>query len=64
MTKDLSREKQGNWKVWFGVTCWLLWQKRNVEIFQNERELVDSVVEIKRRVQEILIGLDILSVAV
>ena len=49
-----------NWKTWFGVACWVLWYRRNNEIFNKERSKDDSVMEISRRVHEILYNLTVL----
>ena len=44
----------GNWKIWIGVACWILRCNGNSEIFDNERPRDDAVLDISRRVPEIL----------
>lgn len=43
MLNKNTRQKGISWNVLFGVMAWLLWTKRNVTIFQNEKEGVSSV---------------------
>lgn len=44
LLKKNARQKSISWNVLFDVTVWLLWTKRNITIFQNEKEGATSVV--------------------
>ena len=47
LKKDLARVKEGQWKLWFNFTCWLLWWRRNREVFEDSKDFqMDEVVEI------------------
>ena len=50
----------GNWKTWFRIACWILWYRRNNEIFNKEGLKDDTVMEISRRVDKILYSLTVL----
>ena len=54
MGSDLSQDKMGNWKIWFGVVCLVLWYRKNNEIFNNKRPKDDAVMDFSRRMHEIL----------
>ena len=44
----------GNWRIWYGVTCQVLWYRKSTELFSPNKHNENAMMDISKRVYEII----------